>query len=594
MLENEKIGRRIAELRKAKELTGEKFAELLSVSPQAISKWENGKCLPEASLLPALAEILETSIDSLLMPQELVILKAIFTDGCTETDVTRLLNSNINGNKLYISANSRILGVLSESDRMHVLAVTYHTPGGIFYDYAPENQFLSLDLQEGKFKGSDSLQIIGAYYGNEEDLRDCMFKMKHYDYFAWKEIHVNQENFPSSPRTDKKEYLTLIYTNDAGLHVISCEEENTLCFTGDRKNLYKKDTSYSILPGIAPLEWEKGMDCTWAGALLRALNYMGETYTYEQIMGMSGACYRIAFTEVWDWSAVDALVAFDYSTPLFAAVGYEQVWASRQGKEERGEERQNIMADIDSGKPVIAINLRIAPEWGVITGYQENGKILLCRTYFDKEFLNEKKDYLETDFWPFLITHFGKKIVKPSEYDILITSLHNLVKSFQASCGRGYYQGREAYEKWMEGLNNSALWDSNNKSTVLERRIGVNDATLLNLIDARCAASVYLKESLFLLPDNQKGKLSEIVNLYDIITDQLTGFRKGSKEAAKELIHYNEIDTGRNFSADFRRKQLAILKDVLKAEEGIASIAEELLNELKREETSTDTVTVDR
>ena len=56
-----------------------------------------------------------------------------------------------------------------------------------------------------------------------------------------------------------------------------------------------------------------------------ARRFLGEPYTYEQIMGMSGACYRIAFTEVWDWSAADALVAFDYASVLSSATGYELI-----------------------------------------------------------------------------------------------------------------------------------------------------------------------------------------------------------------------------------------------------------------------------
>jgi len=70
MLELMKIGRQIALLRKAKGLTGEKLAEILQVSPQAISKWENGKCLPETMLLPALAKALDCNIDTLFMPKD--------------------------------------------------------------------------------------------------------------------------------------------------------------------------------------------------------------------------------------------------------------------------------------------------------------------------------------------------------------------------------------------------------------------------------------------------------------------------------------------------------------------------------------------
>ena len=81
MVDNYKIGNRITLLRKEKGLTGEKFAEALGVSPQAVSKWENGKCLPETALLPAVAALLGTSIDSILIPQELVILDARYTCG---------------------------------------------------------------------------------------------------------------------------------------------------------------------------------------------------------------------------------------------------------------------------------------------------------------------------------------------------------------------------------------------------------------------------------------------------------------------------------------------------------------------------------
>jgi len=70
MLNLIKIGRQIALLRKEKGLTGEKLAEIMDVSPQAVSKWENGKCLPETMLLPELSRILECSIDALLTPSE--------------------------------------------------------------------------------------------------------------------------------------------------------------------------------------------------------------------------------------------------------------------------------------------------------------------------------------------------------------------------------------------------------------------------------------------------------------------------------------------------------------------------------------------
>ena len=61
-----KIGKRIAILRREKELKQDELAEMLNVSPQAISKWENNQTCPDISLLPRLAEIFGVTVDELL------------------------------------------------------------------------------------------------------------------------------------------------------------------------------------------------------------------------------------------------------------------------------------------------------------------------------------------------------------------------------------------------------------------------------------------------------------------------------------------------------------------------------------------------
>jgi transcriptional regulator with XRE-family HTH domain len=68
VMDNVKIGNRIAMLRKQNGFTQEELAEKFSITPQAISKWENGHTLPETALLPLLSKLLNSSIDSILMP----------------------------------------------------------------------------------------------------------------------------------------------------------------------------------------------------------------------------------------------------------------------------------------------------------------------------------------------------------------------------------------------------------------------------------------------------------------------------------------------------------------------------------------------
>lgn len=60
------IGNRIKDLRKKQDLTQEELAEQLNISSQAVSKWENGICLPDISQIIPLVKIFGITSDELL------------------------------------------------------------------------------------------------------------------------------------------------------------------------------------------------------------------------------------------------------------------------------------------------------------------------------------------------------------------------------------------------------------------------------------------------------------------------------------------------------------------------------------------------
>ena len=64
-MDKEKIGRLIADCRKNINITQERLSEMLGVTAKSVSKWENGACLPDASLYEPLCNILGITINEL-------------------------------------------------------------------------------------------------------------------------------------------------------------------------------------------------------------------------------------------------------------------------------------------------------------------------------------------------------------------------------------------------------------------------------------------------------------------------------------------------------------------------------------------------
>lgn len=541
MLSNEKVGTRISTLRKEKQLSQEQLAEQLNVSAQAVSKWETGKSLPETATLPLLSTVLGHSIDSILMPQQLVVLNAAYTDGHESHDVTHFVNQFVVGNHLTLTVNDQTFPNRINSNRIKLLLIKYQIPSGTYTTFVLQDSLLTLELNiEGYMAQPKELEFVYASYGNEQTNRNILGKMRHYQYFKWGHFTANHELFPSLIENHGDDYLLLVYVNATGIHAISCPEGDTIHYTPDRARLFRSDAlnDYYIVENVGRLGFGQGMDCSWAGALYLSLKTMGQETTYETVMGVSGACWKIAFTPVWDYSSADALVAYDYASLAFKAYGLQVSWADRITPEERKLEKQMIMANIKKHQLPIAINLRVAPEWGVITGYMDGGNTLLCRSYFDEETFEElkgnpefqehmkmSKGYLNVDQWPFLLIRYNGESVKPSALDSLYASLQAKVDSMNTQENRGFKLGYYALQEWQEGLLEER-WYQHADDQDCSRRLGVNHFCLMALTDARRSAAVYLNDSCLSMGTSPTSEyLSQMTDVYKEIYSQLQNFQ---------------------------------------------------------------------
>ena len=62
-MDQSRIGGFIMERRKRRGLTQAQLAERLNITDRAVSKWENGKSMPDSSIMLELCEILEITVN---------------------------------------------------------------------------------------------------------------------------------------------------------------------------------------------------------------------------------------------------------------------------------------------------------------------------------------------------------------------------------------------------------------------------------------------------------------------------------------------------------------------------------------------------
>jgi len=273
------------------------------------------------------------------------------------------------------------------------------------------------------------------------------------------------------------------------------------------------------IKGVRRLKWGEWRDCTYGGVVTVVMNTIGVDVTYEDVMGMSGACYRICMQDNWDPSAGMPQCGYDVETPLYRALGFD-----RYGIRDEDERRQKVMDCVDKGIPVLCCGQRAAPEWDIITGYARGGEIFFGRTYFDYEGAKEGEVFTEDEYYlagkfpgedpEALMQFFDRRREPISAQEALRQSLETCIGTLnQGPGGYGYIRGYQAYELWIRGLEDEGKFT--------EFPAGTNGYHLDLLRDARRCAYMYLGKCLELLRNQNRRRLEKAVGLFRAMFDKL-------------------------------------------------------------------------
>ena len=71
-MNQEKIGKFIAKVRKEKNITQQELANKLNITDRAISHWENGRSMPDAGIMLELCKLLDINVNELLSAKKII------------------------------------------------------------------------------------------------------------------------------------------------------------------------------------------------------------------------------------------------------------------------------------------------------------------------------------------------------------------------------------------------------------------------------------------------------------------------------------------------------------------------------------------
>jgi RNA polymerase sigma factor (sigma-70 family) len=269
------------------------------------------------------------------------------------------------------------------------------------------------------------------------------------------------------------------------------------------------------IKGVPKLRWGEWKDCSYCGAVTVLVNTIGVPVTYEEVMGMSGACYRICMKDDWCPSSGMPQCGYDVETPLYKALGFEVY-----GIDDEKQRRQKVVECIDKGLPVLCCDQRDEPEWGLITGYAKGGEIFFGRTYFDyhrprkDEVFTEDRYYVADKYPGYSVVFFDRRCQAISSKDALRQSLETCLGTLNQGPGRhGYVRGYEAYELWIRGLEDEEKF--------AEFPAGTNAYHIDMLRDARRCAHLYLEQHLDLVGQENRMRLTRAAGIFKAMFEKL-------------------------------------------------------------------------
>ncbi len=187
-MNQERIGKFIAECRKEKKMTQVELAEKLGVTDRSVSKWENGRGMPDVSLFVNLCNILEITLNEFFAGEK--INKKDIIDKTDQNLIVSIKETKKEKKKLKFVTISFIILIISSY--FGLVARESLRPAGVTSNTI-------LELKENSYHTTSEInsavEIFKEYFAKafkEQNLNKIIYEENYYDYeLKWKEDLFN-------------------------------------------------------------------------------------------------------------------------------------------------------------------------------------------------------------------------------------------------------------------------------------------------------------------------------------------------------------------------------------------------------------------
>lgn len=166
-MNQEKIGKFISKQRKAKNMTQEELASILGVTDKSVSRWENGRTMPDLSMIKDLSNELNCTIPELLngrkMTQEELVNLRETIDNLIDYESNRQISNEKKFNKY------NLIGIITLE-----LALFQNVFGYLDYIFKP----LAIEFVQGLLFSISICANMISLYNRSHNISICERKRK--------------------------------------------------------------------------------------------------------------------------------------------------------------------------------------------------------------------------------------------------------------------------------------------------------------------------------------------------------------------------------------------------------------------------------